>query len=56
MVYYSKKILFAECNYYIYNKEFLAIICYLEVWKPKFKAIAIPIKVFINYKGLEYFI
>ena len=55
IIYYSKKILFAKCNYHIYNKELLAIIYYLETWKFEFEAITIFIKVFIDYKGLEYF-
>jgi hypothetical protein len=30
VAFYSKKNNSAECNYEIYNKEMLAIICYLE--------------------------
>jgi len=45
-----------EYNYYIYNKELLIIIKVLENWRPELENIKIPLKIFINYKRLEYFI
>ena len=55
VAYYSKKMLPAECNYHIYDKELLAIIRCLEAWRPELEATAIPVKVFTDHKGLEYF-
>jgi hypothetical protein len=46
----------AECNYEIYDKELLAIIRCLKHWKPKLESTDILIKVFTDYKNLEYFI
>ena len=46
----------AEYNYKIYDKELLTIIRCLKHWRPELKSIDIPIKIFIDYRNLEYFI
>jgi hypothetical protein len=46
----------AECNYDIYNKEMLAIVRFLDQWRPELKSTAKKIQIFINYKALKYFI
>jgi hypothetical protein len=56
MAFYNKNIAPAECNYEIYDKELLAIIRYLEHWRPELKNTNILIKVFINHRNLKYFI
>jgi hypothetical protein len=56
VAFYSKNMASAECNYEIYDKELLAIIRYLEHWKPELESINILIKVFIDHRNLEYFI
>ena len=56
VAFYSKKHSEIECNYKIYNKELMAIIRYFEEWRSELKGAALPIKVLIDYKNLEYFI
>lgn len=53
----SKKMSAAECNYMIYDKELLAIICAFKLWKPEVMSLAPenPVKVFTDHKNLEYF-
>ena len=55
MMFYSKNMIFAECNYEIYDKELLIIICCLKHWCFKLKCIDISIKIFINHLNLKYF-
>ena len=43
VAFYSKNLDPAKCNYNIYNKEFLTIICAFEKWQPELKNIEIPI-------------
>ena len=44
-----------ECNYEIYSKEFLAIICCFEKWRFELKTIDLSVKIFIDHKSFEYF-
>jgi len=55
MIFYSKNMILAECNYEIYDKELLIIICCLKHWRFKLKCINISIKIFINHLNLKYF-
>ena len=55
VVYFSRRMVLAECHYKIYDKELLAIIRCFEKWRPKLEGTGLPVKVFTNYKGLEYF-
>ena len=55
VAYFSRKMAPAKCNYEIYNKKLLAIIWYFEEWRPELEGTGLPVKVFIDYKGLEYF-
>ena len=55
VAYFSRKIAPAECNYEIYNKEFLTIIWCFKEWQSELKGTSLPVKVLINHKGLEYF-
>ncbi len=52
IVFYSKNMFSAECNYEIYNKELLIIIWAFEHWWLKLKLINISIKMFINHQVL----
>ncbi len=52
IVFYSKNIFFAECNYKIYDKKLLIIIRAFEHWWFKLKLIDISIKIFINHQML----
>ncbi len=55
MIFYSKNMIFAECNYEIYDKKLLIIIRCLKHWHLKLKCINILIKIFINHLNLKYF-
>jgi hypothetical protein len=56
VAFYSKNMVSAECNYEIYDKKLLIIVRCLKHWKSKLENTDILIKVFINYRNLEYFI
>jgi RNase H-like domain found in reverse transcriptase len=56
VAFYSKNMVSAEYNYEIYDKKLLTIIRYLEHWRSELKNTDIFIKVFTDYKNLEYFI
>ncbi len=55
MIFYSKNIILAECNYKIYDKELLIIICCLKHWCSELKCTDILIKIFIDHLNLKYF-
>ena len=55
VTFYSKNLLPAECNYEIYNKKLLAIICCFEHWRPELEFSDISIKVFTDHKSLQHF-
>ena len=55
VTFYSRKMLPAEFNYKIYDKELLAIINCLETWRPELKFTSIPIQIFSDHQSLEYF-
>ncbi len=55
MTFYSKNMIFAECNYKIYDKELLTIICCLKHWCSELKCTDILIKIFIDHLNLKYF-
>jgi len=52
IVFYSKNMSSAECNYEIYDKELLIIIWAFEHWRLKLKLTDISIKMFINHQTL----
>ncbi len=56
IIFYSKNIIFAECNYEIYDKELLIIIHCLKHWCLELKCMNILIKIFIDHLNLKYFI
>ncbi|SLM38893.1 Zinc finger, H2C2-type, histone UAS binding [Lasallia pustulata] len=55
VAFYSKNMVPAECNYEIYDKELLAIICCLEHWRPELEATELPVEIFTDHKALEHF-
>ncbi len=55
MIFYSKNMILAECNYKIYDKELLIIIRCLKHWCSELKCTDISIKIFINHLNLKYF-
>ncbi len=52
IVFYSKNMSSAECNYEIYDKELLIIIWAFEHWRLKLKLTDISIKMFIDHQAL----
>ena len=55
VVYFSRKMAPAECNYKIYNKKLLTIIWCFEEWWPELKDTGLPVKVLTDHKNLKYF-
>ena len=53
-----KKMFLVECNYEIYNKEFLIIMRVFEKWRLECAKISMKnsIKIFIDYRNLKHFI
>ena len=58
IVFYSKRMILAEYNYDIYDKELLTIVKVFKEWQPKLalETNKDPINVLSDYKNLEYFI
>ena len=55
VAYFLRRMAPVKCNYKIYDKKLLAIICCFEEWKPELEGIRLPVKVLTDHKGLEYF-
>ena len=55
VIFYNWNLLFAECNYEIYNKKLLIIVRCLKHWRFDLKTTEIFIEIFIDYKNLKYF-
>ena len=56
VIFFSKNLISAECNYKIYDKKLLMIIHCLKNWQPDLKSTEILMKIFTDYKALIYFI
>ena len=56
VAFFSKKMLPAECNYMIYNKELLAIVKSFETWRLELVSVDLkrPVKVYTDYKKFEH--
>ncbi len=52
MIYYSKNLSLAECNYEIYDKKLLAIIHVFKHWWSELKLTELSIKMFIDHQAL----
>ena len=55
VAFYSKKQSPTECNYEIYDKELLAIVCAFKEWRPHLEGLRYPAQVLSDHKNLEYF-
>ncbi len=55
VIFYNKNMIFAECNYEIYDKKLLIIIYCLKHWRSELKCTDILIKIFIDHLNLKYF-
>ena len=56
IAYFFKKHNSAECNYKIYDKELIVIICTFEEWCSELEGSTYFINMITDYKNLEYFI
>ncbi len=52
MIYYSKNLSLTECNYEIYDKKLLAIICVFKHWWSELKLTELLIKMFTDHQAL----
>ena len=55
VAYFFKKHSPAECNYEIYDKELMAIICTFKEWRSELEGSLTPVKVITDHKNLKYF-
>ncbi len=55
VAFYSKSMIFAECNYHIYDKKLLVIIRCFEHWRLKLECTKLFIQIFINHQTLKIF-
>ena len=55
VIYFSKKHNSAECNYKIYNKEFMIIVHVFKEWHLELEGSTSPVEVITDHKNLEYF-
>ena len=55
IAYFFKKHNSAECNYDIYDKELMAIVCTFKEWRSELEGSTYLINVITDHKNLEYF-
>jgi len=55
VAFYSKSMIFAECNYHIYDKKLLVIIQCFEHWRFKLECTKLLIQMFIDHQTLKIF-
>ncbi len=55
IVFYSKSMISAECNYHIYDKKLLAIIQCFEHWRLELKDTELSIQMFTDHQTLKIF-
>ena len=55
MAFMSKTMILAGLNYFIHDKELLAIVHALEEWDPEFLSLQEPFAVETDHRALEYF-
>ena len=55
IAYFSKKHNSAECNYEIYDKELMIIVCMFKEWRSELEGSIYSIDVITDHKNLEYF-
>ncbi len=55
VTYFLKKHNLIECNYKIYNKELIIIVCTFKKWWSEFKDFIYFVKMITNHKNFKYF-
>ena len=55
VIYFSKKHNPVECNYEIYDKKLIIIVCAFKEWCLKLKSFTFSVEVITDHKNLKYF-
>src|SRR5690606_2189793 len=55
IAYYSQKLLPAEMNYQVYDKELIAIVCAFKHWRHYLEFSSQSTTIFTDHRNLEYF-
>ena len=55
VAFYSRSMTLTESNYTIYDKELLAVITALEVWRHHLEGSKLPVQIITDHKNLLYF-
>ncbi len=55
VTYFLKKHNSVECNYKIYDKELMIIVCAFEKWWSELEDFIYFVKMIMNHKNLKYF-
>lgn len=55
IAYYSRKLIDAELNYKIHDKELLAIVMALRHWRVYLEGTKYPVRIITDHKNLTYF-
>ncbi len=55
VAFYNKSMISVKCNYYIYDKKLLIIICCFEHWCSELEHTDLPIQVFTDPQALKTF-
>ncbi len=55
IIYFSKKHNSVKCNYEIYNKKLMIIVCTFKKWWSELKDFIYSVEMITNHKNLEYF-
>jgi len=55
VTYFSKKHNSVECNYEIYDKKLMIIVCTFKKWWSELKDFIYSVEIITNHKNLEYF-
>lgn len=55
VAFFSRKLIPAECNYDIYDKELMAIVRAFEEWRAELEGTEIPVEVISDHKNLQHF-
>ncbi|KAM3518660.1 hypothetical protein MY4038_010031, partial [Beauveria bassiana] len=55
VAFFSRKLIPAECNYDIYDKELMAIVRAFEEWRAELEGTGMPVQVISDHKNLQHF-
>ncbi|TQV90502.1 retrovirus polyprotein [Cordyceps javanica] len=55
VAFFSRRLIPAECNYDIYDKELMAIVRAFEEWRAELEGAGMPVQVISDHKNLQHF-